>query len=564
MPGGPLDPPLGLGGTTSPGPDNQVAPEPPASRQGWEQPRVRGGVPGMRSAYPVVGAASVPPPPATGQPTPGPPPHAARPGATPPQAASAYGAPPHAASLHNPPPHPAAPRTPPPPPHIAAPHAAGPHAAAPHAAGPHAAAPHAASPHGAPPPSGPARRGRAQVGAQGGTYRSGEATPPQAVGGAAPPGSATPVSPLDGQPRRYPTGAPQPPAGLRLGTPPGLNPAPREADPTATAVLRTVDAPTGLLPSVTPAANPGPAPAPAAAPQAAKPDGGADVAVGAASVAAAAAAVAAEPPDAAADPDDGRPRRGEKVVKLHPEQTQDGYKSVYSELTRPTFGSRIRSAIRVSGELMITFGVVVLLFAGYEVFGNSAEVDAEQSSLGNELDQQWADPTVAPSTGPAKNAPAAPGKNLIGRLYIPKLDKEWVVVNGVRPQDIRYAPGHYPETALPGKVGNFSVAGHRIRKIFWRLDELKKGDVVGVETRTDWFVYRVTNQEIVKPSAVEVVAPVPDKPGVKPTKALLTLTTCNPKFNNYERLIVHAELVSSSKRDPGVADAGKPAEIKAE
>ncbi|RZU50956.1 sortase A [Krasilnikovia cinnamomea] len=386
--------------------------------------------------------------------------------------------------------------------------------------------------------------------------------PPQARGSAMPPGAAVPVSPLDGhpgeQPRRYPTGTPQPPPGLRLGTPPGLGPAAREPDPSATALLRTIDGPTGLLPSVSP--RPNTDPAPAGAKPAAK---AGDVAVGAASVAAAAAAAAAEPGEPAGDADDGKPRRGEKVVKLRPEQTQDGYKSVYSELTRPTLGSRIRSAIRVSGELMITFGVVVLLFAGYEVFGNSAEVDAEQSSLGDELDQQWADPTVAPTTGPAKNAPAAPGKNLIGRLYIPKLDKEWVVVNGVRPQDIRYAPGHYPETALPGKVGNFSVAGHRIRKIFWRLDELQKGDVIGVETRTDWFVYRVTSQAIVKPSAVEVVAPVPNRPGAKPSKAMLTLTTCNPKFNNYQRLIVHAELVSSSKRDPGVADAGKPAEIKA-
>ena len=81
---------------------------------------------------------------------------------------------------------------------------------------------------------------------------------------------------------------------------------------------------------------------------------------------------------------------------------------------------------------------------------------------------------VSRSEKPVK-APAAPGKNLVGRLYIPKLGMEWVVVNGVRPQDIRYAPGHYPDTADPGQVGNFSVAGHRIRKIFWRLDELRRG-----------------------------------------------------------------------------------------
>ena len=180
--------------------------------------------------------------------------------------------------------------------------------------------------------------------------------------------------------------------------------------------------------------------------------------------------------------------------------------------------------------------------------------------VSSELNKQWNDPTVGPSQ--PNIGPAAPGNDLVGRLYIPKLDKEWVVVHGVRPQDIKYAPGHYPDTAMPGQIGNFSVAGHRIQKIFWRIDELKPGDVVGVETQTDWYVYRVTGHEIVKPTAVEVVAPVPDEPGQKPTQALLTLTTCNPKFNNYQRLIVHARLAETVPRDPTKPDAGKPAEMK--
>jgi sortase A len=254
------------------------------------------------------------------------------------------------------------------------------------------------------------------------------------------------------------------------------------------------------------------------------------------------------------------PKRGEKVVKLRPERTDEGYKSVYSELTRPTLGSRIRAGVRVSGELMGTFGLIVLLFAGYEVFGNSAKVDNEQDTLANELDDQWNDPTVAPST-PVRSGPAKPGTDLAGRLYIPKLGMQWVVVEGVEREDIESAPGHYPWTAAPGQVGNFSVAGHRIRRIFWRLDELEPGDVIGVETRTNWYVYRVSRSVVVRPRAVEVVAPVPGRPGVKATKAMLTLTTCNPKMNNYERLIVHAELVDTVKRDAALPKAGRPADI---
>ncbi|MFB9360721.1 class E sortase [Actinoplanes nipponensis] len=372
--------------------------------------------------------------------------------------------------------------------------------------------------------------------------------------------------PFDG----YPSGTPdgrngRDPAAWRPAQDPPSNPDGRNGhdpaawrpaqDPSATAIIRTADAPTGLLPSVR-AKVASSAPDPAAVPTP-LPSGSGDV--GAASVAAAAAAAAADP-DPGGVAEDAKPRRGEKVVKLRPEQTDEGYKSVYSELTRPTLGSRIRAGIRVSGELMITFGLIVLLFAGYEVFGNSAKVDNEQDTLATQLDDQWNDPTVAPST-PVKAAPAAPGKNLVGRLYIPKLGMEWVVVNGVRPVDIRYAPGHYPDTADPGEIGNFSVAGHRIRKIFWRLDELKPGDVIGVETRTNWYVYKVSYSQVVKPSAVEVVAAVPNKPRAKPTKAMLTLTTCNPKFNNYQRLIVHAELVDTVKRDATLPQAGRPADI---
>ncbi|MEU4621112.1 class E sortase [Actinoplanes sp. NPDC023801] len=358
--------------------------------------------------------------------------------------------------------------------------------------------------------------------------------------------------------------------------PPGWLPAPTEPaaagptppwtagptrDPSVTTVIRTVDAPTGILPTVPPAKPAGISPGNAA--QAAREAAGPDVVVGAASVSPAApgARTGGDPePD---PPEPVRAKRGERVVKLRPEQTDEGYKSVYSELTRPTIGSRIRTGIRTSGELMITFGLVVLLFAGYQVFGNSAAVDDEQDQLAEELDQAWADPTVAPTASTAVKAPKAPGAGLVGRLYIPKLDKKWVVVDGVQPDDIRYAPGHYPETAKPGQVGNFSVAGHRVRKIFWRLDELNDGDVIGVETRDSWYVYHVYQQEVVKPNQVEVVAPVPGKPRAKPTKALLTLTTCNPKFNNYERLIIHAELVKTVPRDQTLTDAGMPAEMKA-
>ncbi|WP_307871008.1 class E sortase [Micromonospora sp. C51] len=344
-----------------------------------------------------------------------------------------------------------------------------------------------------------------------------------------------PVNATSGQQAR--SAAPGQPTAPGQASAPGQPSAPgRSADPAATALIPAV---TGARPNAVPALDStalmGAVPRP---PKSEEPSDGAD-----------------QPAEAP------KPRRGDRVVQLRAHQTGEGYKSVYSELTRPSLWSRVRTGLRFSGELLITFGLVVLLFAGYEIWGKSAIVDAHQGELSEQLAQAWApepvtDPTVSASASPsAKPKPAVQGTPIAG-LYIPKFDKEWIVVEGVGQQDIRYAPGHYPDSAMPGQVGNFSVAGHRNRATFWRLDELREGDPILVEGRNEWYVYQVTESLIVKPTQVEVVAPVPGRPGEKPTKRMLTLTTCNPKFDNYQRLIIHAELTRTQPKAEG-----RPAEL---
>ena len=243
-----------------------------------------------------------------------------------------------------------------------------------------------------------------------------------------------------------------------------------------------------------------------------------------------------------------------RVIPLRPVQTEAGYKSVYSEVTRTTPASVARTVARGTGEILITLGLVVLLFAAYEVWGKAVIVNAEQNQLDQELAQNFAQPSQQSGLGSAGPPPLAGGA--LARLYIPRLNKNWVVVQGVSQKDIRYAPGHYPNTAMPGQIGNFSVAGHRNRAIFWDLDQLKTGDPIVVETAQTFYVYSVTQTEVVLPNAVQVVAAVPNKPGATPTVAMLTLTTCNPKFNNYQRLVVHAQLGRTMQRTEG-----RPAEI---
>lgn len=202
----------------------------------------------------------------------------------------------------------------------------------------------------------------------------------------------------------------------------------------------------------------------------------------------------------------------------------------------------IRTVVRGVGQLLITLGLVVLLFAGFEVYGKGTQVSAAQGKLNNQLSDLWQG-SGSPLPGGA-----------LARLYIPKLKDHWVVVQGVSLDDIKHAPGHYPNSAMPGKVGNFAVAGHREPSIFWNLQDVQPGDQVIVETRTRWLTYTVTRNILVKPTDVAQVAPVPGHPHAKPTSKQLTLTTCNPKWDNYQRMIVHAKLSrNTSKKGPAPA-----------
>jgi sortase A len=212
----------------------------------------------------------------------------------------------------------------------------------------------------------------------------------------------------------------------------------------------------------------------------------------------------------------------------------------------------IRTAVRGFGQTLITLGLVVLLFASYEVYGKGFEVDAAQAQLQGGLDSAWADRQRAAAEEAAR---PVLGKGM-SRLYIPRLKMQWVVVEGTRPQDIKHAPGHYPKSALPGQEGNFAVAGHRMPSVWWDLDLMRNGDALVVETKNEWVVYKVYKNHIISPRQVEVVAPDPDNPTAAPTRSLITLTTCNPKWDNYQRLVVHGELDRTLPKSMGT-----PAEL---
>lgn len=236
-----------------------------------------------------------------------------------------------------------------------------------------------------------------------------------------------------------------------------------------------------------------------------------------------------------------------------------------------------RRAIRGLAEVLLTLGVVLVLYIVYELYGTAVAARTAQGAASAALDDAWRTP---PAAAPAAGEP-------IARLRIPAFGAGWssTVVEGTDRSELAAGIGHYPGTPLPGEPGNVGLAGHRVTHgaPFDGLDSLRSCDAVVVETRDARLTYRVlplasevqawpqerarraecadvaapegvyaglTGREIVLPTRTTVLDTVPGRPAEAPASPehLLTLTTCHPRFSARERLVVHAVLTETSPR----------------
>ena len=89
--------------------------------------------------------------------------------------------------------------------------------------------------------------------------------------------------------------------------------------------------------------------------------------------------------------------------------------------------------------------------------------------------------------------PRAREGHAIGRIVVPRMDLNAVVVEGTDTASLQKGPGHYPETPLPGAGGTAAIAGHRTTYLapFRRIDRVERGDEITVEMPYATFDYRV-------------------------------------------------------------------------
>ncbi len=239
-------------------------------------------------------------------------------------------------------------------------------------------------------------------------------------------------------------------------------------------------------------------------------------------------------------------------------------------------GGGFRFAVQVLGELLITFGVIALLFVAWDLWWTNVQADAMQSHAVEQFVRSApaqvlpspqsvsGGPSPAPDYGPPKVAQAPAHGQTIGVVYVPRFGPSYSrpVIEGTS-QDVldTLGLGHYESTAMPGALGNFAVAGHRQTHgaVLDNIHTLEPGDKIYVQTRDGFYTYTFRNLEIVLPSRTDVLLPVPTMPGTAPQQSLLTMTSCNPRFGAQERIIAYSVLDSWQP-----ASAGPPAAIAAD
>ncbi len=212
--------------------------------------------------------------------------------------------------------------------------------------------------------------------------------------------------------------------------------------------------------------------------------------------------------------------------------------------------------LKIVSVALITAGIVILADAGMTMAWqeplSAAYGSFRQNQAASDLDALQSDFLDLPEVGEINNGPGDPairaarladvfekglqnGKS-IGRIDIPSIGANYVVIQGTDEADLQRGPGHYPETALPGQGKTIGIAGHRTTygAPFNQIDSIDVGDPIHLEMPYGDFTYAVTKTEIVDPSQTSVV----DNVG----REQLVLSACHPLYSAAKRYIVFAGL----------------------
>lgn len=120
---------------------------------------------------------------------------------------------------------------------------------------------------------------------------------------------------------------------------------------------------------------------------------------------------------------------------------------------------------------------------------------------------------------------------------------------------------HYPTTVMPGQAGNAAFFGHSSNNIFnpgkykfafVLLHKLVEGDTFYLTYNGKNYAYQVISRQVVDPSDVGVLGPVPNE------TATATLITCDPPGTSLHRLVVVGRQISPDPAGNAAPAANNP------
>lgn len=190
---------------------------------------------------------------------------------------------------------------------------------------------------------------------------------------------------------------------------------------------------------------------------------------------------------------------------------------------------------KIIGVLLILIGVGIIGTVAYKKIVTSQK----QNELLEAFESQLAEGDNE-NTEEEVNLDSINGYTPIAIMEIPSIKLKQPVVEGITEDVIKYFLGKFPESTMPGEVGNFAVAGHRVSDFtdaFINLYKVKPGDNVIVTTKDRKYTYEVEESFIVEPEQVEVLE--------NADYEKITLITCT--IGSKRRVIVTGKLIEKNE-----------------
>ena len=218
-----------------------------------------------------------------------------------------------------------------------------------------------------------------------------------------------------------------------------------------------------------------------------------------------------------------------------------------------------------AGGLLIVTGLGLLGYVAWQYYGTTWISQRTQDRIVAEVRERWTlEEADAEAEAEAEAEPAVefPEGDVTALIRIPRFGDDYVVpvLEGTSDEVLAAGYGHFEDTADPGEIGNYALAGHRVThgEPLRDMPLLEPGDEVIVETRQATYTYELTTggDDLEIPfTETWVINPLPTNPDAgEPQPAqeegprLITHTTSAEIFRTDNRLIAFGVLVDRERR----------------